>query len=261
MSVIILNDEIVHYEVLGRGKPLIFLHGWVGSWRYWMPSMQAASISYRSYAFDLWGFGDTAKNPLYYTLEQQTVLLDQFIQELGMARAALVGHGLGALVGLLYAIRNPQVVDRVMAVGLPTTAQHLNGRLTNTQPAELADWLLGRIPGSETARLESAKADPAAVQLSLAHLQALDMDRVLAALPVPCLMVYGQNDPLIDTVPGREASLPEQVHQVILDNCGHFPMLDETARFQRLMADFLALASGESPRSLQLKEEWKRRVR
>jgi CheY-like chemotaxis protein len=34
--------EIVHYEVLGRGRPLIFLHGWIGSWRYWIPSMQSA---------------------------------------------------------------------------------------------------------------------------------------------------------------------------------------------------------------------------
>ena len=61
MSVIILQDEIVHYEVLGRGRPVVFLHGWVGSWRYWIPAMQAASISYRTYALDLWGFGDSAK--------------------------------------------------------------------------------------------------------------------------------------------------------------------------------------------------------
>jgi len=38
-------------------------------------------------------------------------------------------------------------------------------------------------------------------------------------------------------------------------------MLDEPSQFNRLMTDFLALSSGESPRQLQLKEEWKRRVR
>ena len=66
MSAIILQDEIVHYEVLGRGRPLIFIHGWVGSWRYWIPSMQAASVSFRAYALDLWGFGDSAKEPEKY---------------------------------------------------------------------------------------------------------------------------------------------------------------------------------------------------
>ncbi len=38
-------------------------------------------------------------------------------------------------------------------------------------------------------------------------------------------------------------------------------MLDETAKFNRLLIDFLALDSGLSPRELELKEEWKRRVR
>jgi hypothetical protein len=31
MSVILIDDRIVHYEVLGWGRPIIFLHGWVGS--------------------------------------------------------------------------------------------------------------------------------------------------------------------------------------------------------------------------------------
>ena len=48
---------------------------------------------------------------------------------------------------------------------------------------------------------------------------------------------------------------------MVLENSGHFPMLDEGPRFNRLMADFMALDSGESPRELLLKEEWKRRVR
>ena len=45
MSIVTLESELIHYEVLGRGRPLIFLHGWVGSWRYWIPAMQALSIA------------------------------------------------------------------------------------------------------------------------------------------------------------------------------------------------------------------------
>jgi hypothetical protein len=51
------------------------------------------------------------------------------------------------------------------------------------------------------------------------------------------------------------------MHHIVLDGTGHFPMLDESARFNRLLTDFLALDSGVSPRELQMKEEWKRRVR
>ena len=54
MSAILLDQSIVHYEALGRGRPIVFLHGWVGSWRYWLSSMQVASTSYRAYALDLY---------------------------------------------------------------------------------------------------------------------------------------------------------------------------------------------------------------
>jgi hypothetical protein len=51
------------------------------------------------------------------------------------------------------------------------------------------------------------------------------------------------------------------MHAVALEQSAHFPMLDDPARFNRLLTDFLALESGESPRDLQMKEEWRRRVR
>jgi pimeloyl-ACP methyl ester carboxylesterase len=263
MSIVILQEEIVHYEVLGRGKPLIFLHGWVGSWRYWIPAMQAASISYRTYAIDLWGFGDSAKGPNLYSLDQQVTLLDQFMQEMGIGKIAMVGHGLGAVVALLYAQRNARWVDRVMAISMPNGHHSLNPRLFTSTQQELVDWLLRGSSDSEAVRAEAPKTDPRAVQQTLAALQQIDTARLTQALNTPCLMVYGQNDPIVETTAAAETmtALPENIHQIVFDGSGHFPMLEETSKFNRLVADFLSLTSGISPRQLQLKEEWKRRVR
>lgn len=263
MSVVILQDEIVHYEVLGRGKPLIFLHGWVGSWRYWIPVMQAASISFRTYAIDLWGFGDTSKTVDRYSLEYQVNLVDLFMQEMGIGKIALIGHGLGAIVAMLYAYRFKQLVDRVMAIGLPDGQHSINTRLYNASPAELADWLLSRTADSDSARLEAPKADQRAIQYSLANLEKIDISTLAQNLDTPCLMVYGQNDLLLEGMLTQDqlTALPESVHHITFEQSGHFPMLDEPSKFNRLVADFLALASGASPRQLQLKEEWKRRVR
>jgi pimeloyl-ACP methyl ester carboxylesterase len=263
MSVVILQDEIVHYEVLGRGKPLVFLHGWVGSWRYWIPVMQAASISFRTYALDLWGFGDTAKVANNYVLDQQVNLVDKFLQEMGIGKIAIIGHGLGAMVAMLYASRNRRWVDRVMAISLPDGNHTVNARMANTPPAELADWLLSRTTDSEAVRVEAPKADPRAIQSSFSALQQLDMGMLSQKMETPCLMVYGQNDLAIDgnSVQEPAVNVPENIHQIVFDQSGHFPMLDEPTKFNRLLADFLSLSSGTSPRQLQLKEEWKRRVR
>lgn len=262
MSAIILKDEVVHYEVLGRGRPLVFLHGWVGSWRYWIPAMQAASASFRAYALDLWGFGDTAKNPRRYSLEDQLDLLEEFIHGLGIGRVALAGHGLGAVIGLLFASRRPEAVDRLLAVGYPHRETALHPRLRSSSPADLADWLLDRSPASEPARVEAVKADPMAISAALEDLQGRGLPDLPAQTRAACLLVYGSSDPALPAPdPGLLKGLPDHVHELTLDGCGHFPMLEQPGKFNRLVADFLSLPSGESPRRLQLKEEWKRRVR
>jgi pimeloyl-ACP methyl ester carboxylesterase len=262
MSAIILRDEIVHYEVLGRGRPVFFLHDWVGSWRYWIPSMQAASILFRAYALDLWGFGDTSKNPGYYSVEQQIGLLEEFTDTLGIGKVALIGHGLGAVVAMLYAARHPESVDRLMALGLPLSEESINPRLCLNLPGELADWLLRRSAATEAAYVDAPKADPKAILLSVTSLQGIDLSGLPFRTKSPYLLVHGSDDPVIK-VPDSNciSSLPEHAHFIQFEGSGHFPMLDQPSRFNRLLVDFLSMMSGVSPRQLQVKEEWKRRVR
>jgi pimeloyl-ACP methyl ester carboxylesterase len=263
MSAILIDERIVHYEVLGRGRPIIFLHGWVGSWRYWVPAMQTASISFRAYALDLWGFGDTAKDASCYSLEKQTALLERFMQEMGIGKVALVGHGLGALIGILFARRVPEQVDRLMAVSVPFEIESVNSRLRSpASPADLADWLLSKDPLTEPARTDAPKADPAAITTSFNDLDGASLLPLMDTLSTPCLIVHGLNDPAVQTPAyERVMAMPDRIHQIILEESGHFPMIDESPKFNRLLTDFLALISGDSPRQLQLKEEWKRRVR
>jgi pimeloyl-ACP methyl ester carboxylesterase len=263
MSAILLDEKMVHYEVLGRGRPIIFVHGWVGSWRYWVPAMQTAAVSFRAYALDLWGFGDTAKDPNLYSLKQQAYLLDRFMEAMGIGKVALIGHGLGALAAILFAHKFPLAVDRVMVVNVPLEPKFAAERLRKpASPADLADWLLGKDPLTDLARVEVSKADPYAISASFDSFDPAGITPTLRSLETACLMVHGLNDPAVQ-IPDNEQvmSMPETVHQVVFEESGHFPMLDESKSFNRLMTDFLSLESGDSPRELQMKEEWKRRVR
>lgn len=262
MSAILLNQAIVHYEALGRGRPIVFLHGWVGSWRYWISSMQVASTSYRAYALDLFGYGDTTHDPLSYSLEKQAALLTGFLDEMGIGKIALVGHGLGALVGFYFTAQQPGSVDRIMAVSSPLDSDAIHARLRTAGASELVEWLSSRTPESIAALSDATKSDPRAVASSMSSFQANGLFSEFRAVNVPCLLVYGQNDPSIRVPPlDGGAHLGFQVHQINLEDSGHFPMIDESAKFNRLLTDFLALEPGMSPRELQLKEEWKRRVR
>lgn len=260
MSAILLDTDIIHYEVLGRGRPVIFLHSWIGSWRYWIPVMQAASMSFRAYAVDLWGFGDSARNPKRYSIGQQMNLLDGFMDQMGILRMAVVGHGLGAIVAMYYTLVHPELVDRVMLVSSPIEESMIHPRISSASITELAEWLLAKDQSADPVRTDAPKADLQAVRQSTAELAGLKNS--LLQMSTACLLVNGQNDQAVE-MPRLDqlGELPQQMHAVLFEQSGHFPMLDESNKFNRLMADFLALSPGESPRQLQLKEEWKRRIR
>lgn len=236
--------------------------------------MQVASTSYRAYALDLWGFGESAHNDSKYSLDDQASLLDRFLIEMGIGKIALVGHGLGGLVGMAFANRFPQNVDRMMAVNCPLHIDGVSSRLrtTSPSPSELTDWLSSRTPEATTALADSTKADGRAIAASLTGLQNNNPynqfrnveKRNLNSSPdpstIPCLLVYGEKDQAI-FAPEESFSLSSMTHQVFLESSGHFPMIDETIKFNRLLTDFLALDAGASPSELQMKEEWRRRVR
>ncbi len=224
--------------------------------------MQAASQSFRTYALDLWGFGDSGKNPEYYSIDQQALLLEEFMDAMGILKIAIIGHGLGAVAGLVYTERHPESVDRLLAVSYPHQDSAINSRFRSSNPVELADWLLGRGQATEAAWSEAGKSDPKAIAATLEAIRDLDLPSLPERTSRPVLLVHGKNDPAVNTPELDEViGWGENTHWVILEGSAHFPMLDEPSKFNRLLTDFLSLASGESPRQLQLKDEWKRRIR
>lgn len=261
MSAIILDGSMVHYEALGRGRPIIFLHGWVGSWRYWINAMQASSTSFRAYALDLFGFGDTVREPAQYALDKQADLLERFLSEMGIGKVALIGHDLGALVAFHFVKRHYENVDRMLAVNCPMDFDALNARMKTSPVTDLAEWLTGRDPNVMASLSDASKTDPAAVSASIESFQVENVFPHIRNFGVPCLFVYGANDQAVTPPTPENNHLPLHMHQITLENSGHFPMLDNVSQFNRLLVDFLALESGASPTELQMKEEWKRRVR
>jgi pimeloyl-ACP methyl ester carboxylesterase len=265
MSVVLLNESMVHYEVLGRGRPVIFLHGWIGSWRYWISSMQIASTSFRAYALDLWGFGATTQQqnrPELYSLRNQTELLRIFLDEMGIGKVALVGHGLGALVALGYTASYSDAVDRVMLINCPLDMTSVNSRLFSDTLENLTNSFAGNLPDGETALADAKKADPIAIAASKNGSSGEDLFNTVNRQHTPCLLVSSSQDELVSTPTiAQLAMLSDLGHHIPLESAGHFPMLDSAAKFNRLLTDFLALDSGLSIKELGLKEEWRRRVR
>ena len=262
MSITTVGSNLIHYEVLGRGNPLIFIHGWLGSWRYWWPTMQGLSARHRVFAYDLWGFGDSSKAKGMYSLDAYTEMLEQFIDKLGIfTPVTLVGHSLGAAVALRFTKNYPDQVNKLVTVSLPVNGGHIHARLANSPPDSFINRVLGKTNSFSEIDSEVRKTDPEAMNESAKELLAASFAEELTAFPRPLLLVFGDED-LVVRPPSSEYDYLMQTggnrYYVGIDNCNHFPMLQETAKFNRLLLDFLA-ADGNLD-DLTLKEYWQRRT-
>ena len=111
---------------------------------------------------------------------------------------------------------------------------------------------------------EAEKTDEGAISLSLQSAAEIDVKSRIQSIgelkDSMLLAVYGEKDDLIDPNPTRELDGQwDNVRPIGLSESKHFPMLDETAKFNRLLKDFLDVEDDLSV--LELKEEWRRRTR
>lgn len=111
-----LGQIDLHYLEAGEGEPLVLLHGWPTSswlWRNVIPHLPQGT---RVLAPDLPGFGNSDKPDVAFTLDYQARKLDEFLDAVKVEKAALVLHDLGGPIGLLWAVRHPDRIERLVVL-------------------------------------------------------------------------------------------------------------------------------------------------
>lgn len=263
MSGLLIKGSLIHYESFGRGQPIVFVHGWLGSWRYWVPVMEAISTDYRAYALDLWGFGDSDKMREQYDIQTYVDLLLSFMDGLGIWRAPLVGHTLGAAIATQLAASHPDRASRILAVGLPLTADAINRKLLAAGPNEsLARLFWHRQRPYSEVEMSLSKIAKNAIALTIQSVARLNFGDILDQIDIPLLTVYGDRDGVIDAAQADELENGHYAaRSIVFPEAYHFPMLDQSARFARLLHDFMDVESPEQLQELAIKQEWRRRTR
>ena len=108
------------YRVWGDpdAAPMVLLHGLSSDGADWETVVPGLAATYRLYAPDLRGHGQSDW-PGEYRLDQQRDDIAAFVKELGLAGATLVGHSYGGLVASLVAQRHPELVGRLVIEDSP----------------------------------------------------------------------------------------------------------------------------------------------
>ena len=258
MSSFTTDQGIVHYEVYGRGRPVILLHGWLGSWGLWQDTMASLGRYYRTYALDFWGFGESGKKRETYAVQDFVSLVDQFMEHLGIGRAPLVGHSMGGTVSLSVAIQYPDRVRKVVVIGSPIIGSSLSLLLKlfgrnfvasivyhNLWMLKLGFRALAPFYSSDPHWYEMMNRDLSQVTLesffiSIASLRRTDLRPLLPQIKVPVMGMYGEKDIVVHPKQWQliKAGIP-QARVEVFPKSGHIIMLDEPQPFMDTLRDFL----------------------
>ncbi len=259
MPTLVTEQGIVHYETYGRGRPVILLHGWLGSWSLWRSTIEQLGKEFRTYALDFFGFGDSLDRTSDFTVNNFVELVSQFMDRLGIAKAPLVGHSMGGTVSLGVAIRYPEKVVKVTVVGSPVVGSSLNfflklsgyqtiASLVYRMPIILDLFIMGLTrAGSKEGRAihQMVRVDASKVSMnsffqSIGTLRDTDLRPQLADLRMPILGIYGKRDIIVH--PGQSKVLLKYAptsREAWFEGSGHFPMIDEPDRFIQTVTHFL----------------------
>jgi pimeloyl-ACP methyl ester carboxylesterase len=258
MPLISTDQGVVHYEVYGRGRPIILIHGWLGSWGLWQETMAYLGKFYRTYALDFWGVGDSGKNHNSYAVQDFVGVVNQFMDLLGIEQAALIGHSMGGTVGLSVAIQYPQRVSKVAVVGSPIKGSSLTLPLKLMGGRGVAKLLVNAMWATKLG-IQSASPlicrDPNFPRLmerglsktllesflqSIGSLRRINLTSSLSMIKVPAMGMYGSRDRIVH--PKQWKLLVAGIPQTRVErfaHAGHFIMMDEPDHFILILKDFL----------------------
>ena len=235
------------------------LHGWLGSWELWRNTIEILGQEFRTYALDFSGFGESSGRDSDFSVGNYVESVNEFMDQLGIVKAPLVGHSMGGTVSLSVALRYPEKVVKVAVIGSPINGDSLNlllkfsgyrsfARLIWTSPALVKLFMRnysrflakdGKTLGDMIVAGVSKTSTESYFQ-SIGTLSKTDLRSQIGALEMPVMGFYGKSDRIVN--PKQSQTLKECLPGASItwfEDAGHFPMMDSPDRFHETLSEFL----------------------
>ena len=114
---VFINGDSLHYIDIGKGEPVIFVHGTLDDYRLWYMQMDTFAKNHRVIAYSrryAYPNRQVSNDSADYSPAIHAKDLAGFIQSLGLGPVHLVGHSYGAYTALLTTMEHPELVKTLM---------------------------------------------------------------------------------------------------------------------------------------------------
>jgi pimeloyl-ACP methyl ester carboxylesterase len=263
----------LHYEDVGQGAPMVFVHEYAGDHRSWEPQLRFFARRYRCIAFAARGYppSDVPPHAAQYSQERATDDIAAVIQGLGLAPAHVVGLSMGGFATLHLGLRHPLLARSLVAAGVgygaaPGKTAQFHAETDAAIARIRAEGMdrFGLTYSRGPTRLIFEQKDPRGYAEFQAQLcehstegAALTMTGVqrrrpnlfdlrdgFARMTVPTLIIAGdEDDPTLEASLYLKRTIASSA-LLVMPKCGHTMNLEDPDAFNRAVLDFVTQVDG-----------------
>ncbi len=235
-----------HYQKIGKGKPVIFLHGWGCDWQIWSSIIQPLSEHNELILVDLPTFGSSGEPREDWDLFDFVDWLGDFVNQIvGEKKFVLVGHSFGGQIASVYASKTPKNIEKLILIGSAGLADELStSRKMQEKVLSFIPSFAKQIFSNNIRRKILTAIGSPTDHLNATFYQRKVLKKVtrtyiqdyLEKIKVPTILIWGKND---DATPLHHA---EEFHRritnselIIFEHAGHYVFLDQRSKFIQIM--------------------------
>ena len=251
-------------ESLGNGRAIVFLHAGVADRRMWSRQVDGLSDTWRAVAYDRRGFGETScsSDAAFSHVDDLVAVMDRC----AIDSACLIGCSQGGRIAVDFALAHPRRVAGLVLIAAAVSGApepdgftpEIDAKVALLEAAEAADdiervnaleanlWLdgpampEGRVGGEPRALLLEMNATALGHPELTGEIEPPSAWPRLGEISVPALVISGALDfPYIQAMCRHLAETIPNARGVELDQAAHLPNLEDPARINDLLGNFL----------------------
>ncbi len=252
------------YVDLGRGRPLVLLHGWSSSLRWFNRNLAELAGRHRVLALDFRGHGSSEKTASGHTMEQYARDVHDFIEGVGAANCVLAGWSMGAIVLWNYVMQYGAGQAKGMVfVGQSAsdliTPEYQHGVFSEHDVHQFMYDLQMTREGRVRGHMEQMVKHPLSEQdlrwmaedylrcpahiaaVAFYHQTMVDSAPAFPMIDFPSQVYFGVDPKMYKLAHGEYlASVIPGSELVVFEDSGHVPMWEEPQRFNHELLKFAA---------------------
>ena len=230
----------VNYIQYGRGKDILLLHGWGQNIDMMKPLGDAFCENHRITIIDFPGFGKSDEPKEAWTIDKYSLMLEDFVKQVGIKKPIIMGHSFGGRVAIRYSSRNN--IEKLVLFGspcirlqeeLPLKVRVLKKMKTLPGMNKLGEYMKQFIGSRDY------KAASPIMRETLVHVVNEDLSKYAREIEEPTLLIWGEQD---DEAPVSDAKELEKLMMdaalIILPGT-HYAYLENLARVITILNSFI----------------------